>query len=151
MFLSRLVPSTASPFGQFCIKAFHNSAHLALEIRPLGVMPRHFDGALAEGVGDCALVATALAKDDGESMPQPVWGQVRTDKPIAFELLSQLTSCGTEAAQGPRGAPGIGAKRRRHMCVVENICQRGRHGPENWLSSLGLACCNLAAFREIPW
>jgi len=114
-------------------------------------MPRHFDGALAEGVGNCALVATALAKDDGESIPQPVWGQARTDKPVLFELLSQLAPCGTEVAQSPRGAPGIGTKCCRHMIgrVVENIRQRGWHGPENWLSGLGPACCNLAAFREL--
>jgi hypothetical protein len=79
-----------SPFGQFRIEAFHNAAHLSREVRTLGVVPRHFDRLLPERVGDRALIATALAKDDGHGVPQPVKRQARPYEPIFFEFDPHL-------------------------------------------------------------
>jgi hypothetical protein len=57
--------------AKFRIEAFHNAVHLSREVRTLGVVPRHFDRLLPERVGDRALIATALAKDDGHVCRSP--------------------------------------------------------------------------------
>jgi hypothetical protein len=88
LFLVR-VDNFCSPFGQFRIEAFHNAAHLSREVSSLGVVPHHFDRLLPERVGDRALIATALAKDDGYGVPQPIKRQSRSDAPFLLKENAQ--------------------------------------------------------------
>jgi hypothetical protein len=73
--------------------------------RPVGaacIEARHFDGLLAQCIGDGTLVVAALTQDHRNGMAQAIQCEPGVDASLGFQLEPDLAPRRAEAAYGPR-------------------------------------------------
>ena len=87
--MSVRVDNFCSPFGQLRVERCDDTAHLSTKIRALGVVAGHFDRFLPQRIGDRPFIATALAKDDGHSVPQAVKRYSGANAPFLLKMDAQ--------------------------------------------------------------